>query len=139
MKNFLSILLVEDNVIELMKIRRTIALLNNNYKLVEVRNGEEALLYLKAKNTIPDIILLDLNMPKICGIEFLSILKKDEELNHIPMIVLTTSNYQKDLLECYKLGISGYILKPLKYDDYVDKIKATLSYWSHNELIGDLL
>jgi CheY-like chemotaxis protein len=76
MKNFLSILLVEDNVIEIMKIRRTITTLNNNYKLVEVRNGEEALLYLKAKNTIPDIILLDLNMPKIGGIEFLSILKQ---------------------------------------------------------------
>ena len=79
MKNFLSILLVEDNVIEIMKIRRTITTLNNNYKLVEVRNGEEALLYLKAKNTIPDIILLDLNMPKIGGIEFLSILKKNEK------------------------------------------------------------
>ena len=95
MKNFLSILLVEDNVIEIMKIRRTITTLNNNYKLVEVRNGEEALLYLKAKNTIPDIILLDLNMPKIGGIEFLSILKKNEKLNHIPTIILTTSNYQK--------------------------------------------
>ena len=57
----------------------------------------------------------------------------------IPTIILTTSNYQKDLLECYKLGISGYILKPLKYDDYVDKITLMLSYWSHNELIGDLL
>ena len=139
MKNFLSILLVEDNVIEIMKIRRTITTLNNNYKLVEVRNGEEALLYLKAKNTIPDIILLDLNMPKIGGIEFLSILKKNEKFNHIPTIILTTSNYQNDLLECYKLGISGYILKPLKYDDYVDKITLMLSYWSHNELIGDLL
>ena len=78
-------------------------------------------------------------MPKIGGIEFLSILKKNEKLNHIPTIILTTSNYQKDLLECYKLGISGYILKPLKYDDYVDKITLMLSYWSHNELIGDLL
>ena len=78
-------------------------------------------------------------MPKIGGIEFLSILKKNEKFNHIPTIILTTSNYQNDLLECYKLGISGYILKPLKYDDYVDKIASMLSYWSHNELIGDLL
>jgi CheY-like chemotaxis protein len=76
-----------------------------------------------------------LNMPKINGIEFLKILKKDEDLKHIPTIILTTSSNQKDLLECYKTGMSGYILKPLKYEDYVKKIEVVLSYWSLNELI----
>jgi CheY-like chemotaxis protein len=74
-------------------------------------------------------------MPKINGIEFLRILKKDEDLKHIPTIILTTSSNQKDLLECYKTGMSGYILKPLKYEDYVKKIEVVLSYWSLNELI----
>jgi DNA-binding NarL/FixJ family response regulator len=74
-------------------------------------------------------------MPKISGIDFLSILKKNINYCYIPVIILTTSNNQKDLLECYRLGISGYILKPLKYDDYVEKIKATLNYWTHNEFI----
>ena len=74
-------------------------------------------------------------MPKINGIEFLKILKKDEDLKHIPTIILTTSSNQKDLLECYKTGMSGYILKPLKYEDYVKKIEVVLSYWSLNELI----
>jgi CheY-like chemotaxis protein len=71
----------------------------------------------------------------INGIEFLKILKKDEDLKHIPTIILTTSSNQKDLLECYKTGMSGYILKPLKYEDYVKKIEVVLSYWSLNELI----
>ena len=74
-------------------------------------------------------------MPKISGIDFLSILKKNSNYCYIPVIILTTSNNQKDVLECYRLGISGYILKPLKYDDYVEKIKATLNYWTHNEFI----
>ena len=135
MKNVLNILLVEDNMIEIMKIRRTITLLNLNHKVIEAKNAEEALLLLQNSSIIPDIILLDLNMPKISGIEFLSVLKSCKKLSYIPTIILTTSNNQKDILECYRLGISGYILKPLKFDDYVDKIEATLSYWCHNEFI----
>ena len=100
-----------------------------------MKNVEEALLFLQNRTVILDIILLDLNMPKISGIEFLSILKNCKKLSYIPTIILTTSNNQKDLFECYRLGISGYILKPLKFDDYVDKIEATLNYWSHNEFI----
>jgi len=73
-------------------------------------------------------------MPKINGIEFLKILKKDKELKYIPTIILTTSSNQKDLLECYKTGIAGYVLKPLKYEDYVSKIDKLLAYWSINEL-----
>ena len=74
-------------------------------------------------------------MPKVSGIEFLSILKNNVDLKHIPIIILTTSNNQKDLEKCYKIGVSGYILKPLKYEDYVEKIKIVLSYWCINELI----
>jgi CheY-like chemotaxis protein len=75
-------------------------------------------------------------MPKINGIEFLQILKADEYLKYIPAIVLTTSNNHKDVLVCYKIGIAGYVLKPLKYDDYVERIRKMLEYWSTNELIS---
>lgn len=74
-------------------------------------------------------------MPKINGIEFLGILKNDERLKYIPTIILTTSNNQKDLLECYKIGVAGYVLKPLRYEDYVLKIEKLLKYWSMNELM----
>lgn len=131
----LKILLIEDDTIEVMKLNRTISSLKVNHEIIEASNGEEALKMLEKKNNLPDIILLDLNMPKLNGIEFLSILKADEQLRFIPTIILTTSSNQKDLKECYKIGVSGYILKPLKYEDYVSKVSNLLSYWSINELI----
>lgn len=136
MSKALNILLIEDDVIEVMKFNRVLSNLNLKHKIVEANNGEEALTILKVKEVIPDIIILDLNMPKINGIEFLSILKADDYLKYIPAIILTTSNNRKDILECYKIGIAGYLLKPLKYDDYVDRIKRLIEYWSDSELIS---
>ena len=134
MSKSLKILLIEDNMIEIMKMNRTVSFLEAKHEITEAKNAEEALAILETKENLPDIILLDLNMPKINGIEFLSILKNDPELRHIPTIILTTSDNRKDILECYRIGISGYILKPLKYEEYVSKIETTLSYWSINEL-----
>ncbi|MBQ0786223.1 MULTISPECIES: response regulator [unclassified Lacinutrix] len=131
----LKILLIEDDMIEVMKLNRTISTLKLDHKIIEANNGEEALEILEQKDNLPDIILLDLNMPKINGIEFLNILKKDSVLKYIPTIILSTSNNQKDLLECYKTGVAGYVIKPLKYEDYVSKIEKLLAYWSINELI----
>jgi len=131
----INILLIEDDLIEVMKLKRATNSLNLNHKIIEANNGEKALELLHQKNNLPDIILLDLNMPKINGIEFLRILKADDRLCYIPTIILTTSNNQRDLLECFKTGIAGYVLKPLKYEDYVSKIEKLLAYWSINELI----
>ncbi len=131
----LKILLIEDDTIELMKLNRAMLSLNMNHEVTEATNGEEALELLLNEKYYPDIILLDLNMPKINGIEFLEILKNNESIKFIPTIILTTSSNEKDLLACFNLGISGYILKPLKYDEYIEKINLLLSYWSANELI----
>jgi CheY-like chemotaxis protein len=135
MSKALKILLIEDDIIEVMKLDRVISSLKLNHLIIKAKNGEEALGILQKKEILPDIILLDLNMPKINGIEFLSILKTDETLKYIPTIILTTSNNQKDLLDCYEIGVAGYVLKPLKYEDYVSKIEKLLEYWSINELI----
>ncbi|WMI65419.1 response regulator [Aestuariibaculum sp. YM273] len=135
MNNVLNILLIEDDAIEVMKLNRAISSLNLNHNIIEANNGEDALELLEKNENLPDIILLDLNMPKINGVEFLTILKNNEVLKYVPTIILTTSSNQKDLLECYKIGIAGYVLKPLKYDEYVLKIENLLNYWSMNELI----
>ena len=132
----LNILLVEDDAIEIMKFNRVLNKLDLNHKIIETNDGEEAIERLKNKEIIPNIIILDLNMPKLNGIEFLTVLKSDDVLKYIPSIILSTSSNHKDMLECYKLGVAGYILKPLKYDDYVDRIKKLLEYWSLNELIS---
>lgn len=130
----LNILLIEDDIIEVMKLNRVIASLQLNHKIIEARNGEEALEFLEQNNKKPDIILLDLNMPKLNGIEFLSILKKDKKFDCIPTIILTTSNNSKDVLKCCETGVAGYIIKPLKYEDYVSKIEKLLAYWTINEM-----
>jgi CheY-like chemotaxis protein len=131
----LRILLIEDDTIEVMKLKRAIIKLTMDHELIEAKNGEEALEILKDHSMLPDVIFLDLNMPKINGLEFLKILKEDSVLRFLPTIILTTSNNRKDILACYDIGVAGYIIKPLKYDHYIEKIKIALSYWSMNELI----
>lgn len=133
-KEKLKILLVEDDRIEILKFKRSVSNIINDYDLSLSNNGKEA--FIEIDKEIPDLIILDLNMPDTNGIEFLMILKNDEELKHIPVIILTTSNNDKDISECYRLGIAGYVLKPLKYDDYESKIKAVLRYWSLNEFLN---
>lgn len=133
-KEKLKILLVEDDRIEILKFKRSVSNIINDYDLSLSNNGKEA--FIEIDKEIPDLIILDLNMPDTNGIEFLTILKNDEELKHIPVIILTTSNNDKDISECYRLGIAGYVLKPLKYDDYESKIKAVLRYWSLNEFLN---
>ena len=131
----LKVLLIEDDTIEVMKLKRAISKLEMPHDIIEAKNGEEALDLLKDSSSLPDLILLDLNMPRINGVEFLKILKNDAFMRFLPVVILTTSGNRNDVLECYKAGVAGYILKPLKYEDYVHKINLALSYWSTNELI----
>lgn len=131
----MHILLIEDDNIEIMKLQRTVAKLGLNHKITEAKNGEAALEVLRSGNTLPDIVLLDLNMPRMSGMEFLKILKDDEVLQYLPTIILTTSENRVDLVGCYKIGIAGYIIKPLKYEDYQDKLGKVLAYWEVNELV----
>ncbi|MDT0644928.1 response regulator [Zunongwangia sp. F363] len=136
MNKKLKILLIEDDIIEIMKVHRTMHELSLDHQITESKNGEEALEFLHDKSLeLPDLIFVDLHMPKMNGFEFLEIFKNNPSLKHIPAIVFTTSANQNDLKESYKIGIAGYIIKPLKYEDYVLKLKSVLEYWSSNELI----
>ena len=129
MRKELEILLVDDDRIEFMKLSRATA--SKNHKVVLAKNGAEAIEQLNTY--IPDVILLDLNMPDTNGIEFLTYLKNHEKLKYIPTVVLTTSNNKDDIYQCYTIGIAGYFLKPLRYEDYEIKINSILDYWSLNE------
>lgn len=132
-KRKLHILLIEDHTIEVLKFKKTVSYSEIEHTISEAQDAASALEILEASN-LPDLILLDLNMPKMNGKEFLTILKKNKRLRHIPIVILTTSDNQKDLEECFSIGISGYVLKPLKYKDYQAKIESVLQYWSINEL-----
>ncbi|WP_284653142.1 response regulator [Flavobacterium terrisoli] len=133
----LNILFIEDDTIEVMKFNRVINGLGLDHQIIAAENGVVALAILKERDRLPDIIILDLNMPKLNGIEFLTLLKNDPILKYIPVVILTTSSNFKDVKECYNIGIAGYVLKPLKYEDYVFKIQKLLEYWSCNELITE--
>lgn len=134
MKKSLKVLLVEDDVIEVMKLKRVLESLKFDHQITQFEDGEDALLHLNTTKILPDLILLDLNMPKMNGIEFLKHVKKHKDLKYIPTVILTTSNNKKDIFECYKIGIAGYILKPLKYEDYVGYIQNLFTYWSNSQL-----
>jgi len=133
LKNKLNILLIEDDRIEVLKLKRAIAEDFNNYILNYATNGTQAFTILD-KN-MPDLIILDLNMPDTNGIDFLGMIKSKNKFKHIPVIILTTSNNNKDIYNCYKLGIAGYVIKPLKFEDYEIKVKAIINYWSLNEFL----
>ena len=136
MNNLLNILLIEDDSLEIMKFNRVINSCEKKHTILVARNGEEAIDLLNTKTQVINLIVLDLNMPKINGIDFLKFIKKDTKFRFIPAIILTTSNNSKDILECYEIGIAGYILKPLKYEDYVVCIENLMNYWSVNKLIS---
>lgn len=131
----MDILFIDDDAIETMKLERTISNLGLPHTLTQAKNGEEALQILRSEKPLPDLILLDLNMPKMNGVEFLRLLRGDEQLQYLPTVILTTSSNRKDLLECYRAGVAGYILKPLKFEDYEASLKTVLEYWNLNQLV----
>lgn len=130
----MRILFIEDDVIETMKLKRAISKFPNKHQIIEAKNGEEAMKKLQ-DHPLPDLILLDLNMPRMSGIEFLQILKADERLRYLPTVILTTSENRSDLLTCFQLGIAGYIIKPLKYEEYEEKLRRVFEYWEISELV----
>lgn len=132
----LNILLVEDDAIEVMKFNKVVKNLELRHKIVEAHDGAQALELLKDREVNPDIIILDLNMPKMNGIEFLKILKQDDSRKSIPTVILTTSTNHTDIKECYNIGIAGYVVKPLKHEEYMNNTKKLIEYWSTNELIN---
>jgi len=138
MINSKTILLVEDDKVDVMTLKRAFSSLNIENTLEVVGNGEEALKYLKNRdNVLPGLILLDLNMPRMNGIELLTVLKANELFKKIPVIVLTTSNAEFDKLEAFNLSVAGYMVKPQEYPKFLDVIRAIELYWTISETPDD--
>lgn len=126
-----GILLVEDDEVDVMNVKRAFKKNNITNPLYVAGNGEEALAMLKSNElpALPKIVLLDLNMPKMGGIEFLSALRQDEKLKSLTVFVMTTSNEDKDKVEAYKLNVAGYILKPLSMESFINAVSVLNNYW----------
>jgi CheY-like chemotaxis protein len=131
MRSSKPILLVEDDRLDAMIVKRALDDLKVTNKLVHTTNGEEALEYIRNKeNEKPCLVLLDLNMPKTNGVEFLRIVKADEVLKRTPVVVLTASTEEQDVIDTFKLSVAGYIVKPVDYMKFVEAMRTVTLYWT---------
>ena len=137
----INILLVEDDEVDVMNVKRAFKKYKITNPLYIAGNGLQAMKMLKAQNgkpaVVPDnrrLVLLDLNMPKMNGLEFLNEMRKDEELKRTPVIVLTTSDEDKDRIEAYNLNVAGYILKPVTFANFAEVMVALNKYWTLCEM-----
>jgi len=131
----LSILLIDDDVIERMKFKQVCKKIKFKCSIIEAENGNEALDYLNNEQNSFHIIISDLQMPKMNGLELLKKIRISKRFKNIPMIIMSNSQEDHHLKECYKYGISGYFTKPSNFTEYTKKVKAVLKYWNRNELI----
>lgn len=137
----INILLVEDDEVDIMNIKRAFKKYKITNPLYVAGNGIEALEMLQSHNSNPPqvpenrrLILLDLNMPKMNGLEFLQKLRANQKLKRTPVIVLTTSDEDKDRIEAYNLNVAGYILKPVTFINFAEVMIALNKYWTLCEM-----
>lgn len=132
----LTVLLVEDDPSNVNLVQRCLKDLNGSLLLEVARNGDEAMVYLSSH--VPDFVLLDLNLGAVDGLDVLEWMKRDERLKKVIVFVLTSSKAQRDILESYKLGISGYILRPYEFPLLFLKIESAVKAVRSYELATKL-
>ncbi|WP_242922791.1 response regulator [Pontibacter liquoris] len=135
-----NILLVEDDYLDIMNVERELKKINITHPILVGRNGKEAMNMLRGEGTqkiqpAPSVILLDINMPKMNGLEFLAELRRDPEFSHIPVFIMTTSNEETDRLAAQRLNVSGYIVKPLTFDSFENSHSSLDSFSLFLDLI----
>lgn len=133
----MSILLVEDDEVDIMNVKRAFKRINLNNPLHIARDGVEGLAMLRGQSGLsnrPGLILLDINMPRMNGIEFLHEIRQDADLKMITVVVLTTSNEERDVVAAYQLNVAGYIIKPVSFEQFVETMAALDHYWTLSEM-----
>jgi len=132
----LNLVLIEDDDIDVMNVRRALERAHVTNPLFVAHNGVEGLELLRSDKVPKDrrLVLLDLNMPKMNGIEFLREVRKDPVLRSTPVVVLTTSDDDRDKVQAYDLNVAGYLLKPVTFVNFVDVMAALNKYWALVEL-----
>lgn len=135
--NEIEVLLVEDNETDAELTIRALKRKNLANNLVWVKDGEEALEFIFATgrysereiHDFPKLVLLDLRMPKVDGLEVIHKIKGDERTNKIPIVVLTSSKEDEDIVESYNLGVNSYVSKPVEFDEFTDAVSTLGLYW----------
>ena len=139
-EKLVNILLVEDDQVDIMNVQRAfkknniinpLHIANNGLEALEMLRGEDAS---KKLNPLPKIVLLDLNMPKMNGLEFLKEIRNDENLKSLHVFVMTTSADDQDKINAYEHNVAGYILKPLSFEKFTNSVAILNNYWKLCEL-----
>lgn len=135
MRNGSPLLIVEDNETDILCLKKAFEKNGIGKAIITASNGQEALAYLKGESPekgtrIPNLILLDLNMPIMNGFEFLDAVKSDEQLKAIPVVVLTSSTSTMDMNDSYSNSVAGYIEKPMDPEEYLNVVRVLDQYWS---------
>jgi len=123
------ILLVEDNEGDIILTREALKEGKIKNEISVARDGEEALTFLKEASLLPDLVLLDINLPRMNGLELLTIIKQDDDLKKIPVIMLTTSVSEKDIFESYTNYANCFISKPVNLPQFMDVVKTIEDFW----------
>ncbi len=131
----INFLLIEDDEVDVKNVQRAFKKNNINNPLFIAGDGEEALDRLRGNGDspiipAPQVVLLDLNMPKMGGLEFLQEIRRDPRFKSLSVFVLTTSDEERDKIAAYNFNIAGYILKPIEFDQFMDTIKTLDAYWT---------
>ena len=135
MKILKPILLVEDDIVDFLTINKALQHLKIPNDLIHFKNGAETLEYLEdGTKTKPSIIIMDLNIPRIGGLELLKIIKSNETLKSIPVIVMSTSEMDQDIEESFSLSVAGYIVKPVDFNHFVNAFETVYNYWCLSKL-----
>ena len=135
----MKILVIEDDKIAQLGIKKIFGAAQDTVEIYISENGEEGLDFLKNHpESLPDFIILDLNMPKMNGVEFLKITSNHDVFKNIPVVVHTTSNNKAEVEACRQLGIAGYFVKSVDYAQYKSNLQTILAYWSQSEQINKL-
>jgi CheY-like chemotaxis protein len=125
----IDILLVEDNPNDAELTLRALRKTDIGARLAIARDGAEALEYLLSDRKLPKVVFLDLKLPKIDGMEVLRRIRADERARSIPVVVLTSSQEERDITECYRLGVNSYVVKPVEFDKFYKAVGELGLYW----------
>ena len=138
----INILLVEDDEVDVLNVKRAFKKNNITNPLYIAENGLQALDMLRGTHNQPPavpvhrrLVLLDLNMPRMNGIEFLRILRSDSNLRYIPVVVLTTSEEEQDRVEANQLNVAGYLIKPVQFSEFVELMAVLNQYWMLSKML----
>jgi len=140
----MSILLVDDDMKDVELVLEAFSEIDLDKKVITIRDGEEALDYIFERgkykgrtNGAPWLIILDLKMPKVSGLEVLSAIKSDKKTKNIPVVILTSSREVRDISESYQLGTNAYVVKPLEFAQFFETVKQIGRFWVHiNEILS---